>query len=59
MFQVPLLLKNEVGRWEITQMHYFDLLAVQTVVVERAVEWAVKKPLGRVQKAGDYPRFLG
>ena len=27
-------------------------------VWEWAVEWAVKKPLGRVQKAADYPRFL-
>ena len=39
-------------------MHYFDLLAVRTAVVEGALEWAVKKSLGRVQKAGDYPRFL-
>ena len=39
-------------------MHYFYLIAVRTDVAEWAVEW-VKKPLGRVQKVGDYPRLLG
>ena len=57
MFQVSL--RIEVVRWELTRKHYFDLLAVRTAVVEWAVEWVVKKPLGRVQKAGDYPRLLG
>ena len=38
MFQVPWIVKFEVVRWEITRMHYFDLIAVQTHVVERAVE---------------------
>ena len=38
---------------------FFDFLVVRTSVVEWAVEWAVKKPLGRVQKVADYPRFLG
>ena len=33
---------------EKTRIHYFDLLAVRTAVVEWAVEWAMKKPLGRV-----------
>ena len=42
----------------ILRMHFFDLLAVRTAVVEWAVQWAVKKPLGRVQKAADYQRFL-
>ena len=41
-----------------TRMHYFDFLVVRTSV-EWAVEWVVKKPLGLVQKAADYPRFLG
>ena len=57
MFQVPS--RIEVVRWELTRRHYFDLLAVRTAVVEWAVEWVVKKLLGRVQKAGDYPRLLG
>ena len=35
-------------------MNYFDLF-----VVERSLELVVTKPLGRVQKAGDYLRFLG
>ena len=58
MFQDPRILKFEVVRWEITRIYFFDLLAVRTAVVEWAVEWAVKKPLGRAQKAGDYPRLL-
>ena len=54
MFQVPWIVRVEKIR-----MHYFDFLVVRTSVVEWSVEWAVKKPLGRVQKAADYPRFLG
>ena len=50
--------KFEVVRWEIARLRYSDFLAVRTSVVEWAVEWAVKKPLGRVQKATDYPWFL-
>ena len=57
MFQVPL--RIEVVRWEITRLRYSDFLAVRTSVVEWAVEWVVKKPLGRVQKAADYLRVLG
>ena len=55
MFQVPWILKFEVLHWEILRMYYFDLFAVRTAVVE----WVVKKPLGRVQKVGDYLLFLG
>ena len=40
-------------------MYYFGFFAVRTAVVEWAVEWAVKKPLGGVQKAADYLWFLG
>ena len=58
MFQVPWIVKFEVVRLEKTLLHYSDFLAVRTAVVEWAVEWVVKKPLGRVQKAADYPRFL-
>ena len=54
----PYFVKIEDVRVEKTWMHYFDLFAVQTAVAERAVEWVVKKLLGRVQKAGDYLRFL-
>ena len=57
MFQVPL--RIEVVRWELTWRHYFDLLAVRTAVVEWAVDWVVKKPLGRVQKTVDSTRLLG
>ena len=32
---------------------------MRTAVVEWAVEWAVKKHLGREQKAADYLLFLG
>ena len=53
MFQVPWIVRVEK-----TRMHYFDFLVVRTSV-EWAVEWVVKKPLGRVQQAADYPRFLG
>ena len=59
MFQVPWIAKFEVVRWEITRLQYSDFIVVRTSVVEWAVEWAVKKPLGRVQKAAEYPRFLG
>ena len=45
--------------WETSRKHYFDLLAVVAAVLEWAVEWVVKNPLGLVQKAGDYLRFLG
>ena len=58
MFKVRRIVKFEVVRWEITRLHYFDFLALRTSVVEWAVEWAVKKPLRRVRKAGDL-RFLG
>ena len=53
-FQVPWIVRVEK-----TRIHYFDFLVVRTSVVEWAVEWVVKKSLGRVQKAADYPRFLG
>ena len=48
MLQVPWIVRVEKIR-----MHYFDFLVVRTSVVEWAVEWLVKKPLGHVQKAGD------
>ena len=54
MFQVPWILKFEIVRVRKDRTNYFELF-----VVERALEWVVKKPLGRVQKAGDYLRFLG
>ena len=54
MFQVPWIVRVEK-----TRMHYSDFLVVRTSVLEWAVEWVLKKPLGRVQKAADYPRFLG
>ena len=54
MFHVPWILEFEVVRVEQNGTNYFDLF-----VVEWALEWVVKKPLGRVQKAGDYLRFLG
>ena len=59
MFQVPCIAKLEVVRWEKTRLQYSDFLVVRTSKVEWAVEWPVKKPLGRVQKAAEYPRFLG
>ena len=59
MFQVPWIAKFEVVRLEKTRLQYSDFLVVRTSVVEWAVEWAVKKTLGRVQKAANYPRFLG
>ena len=54
MFQVPWILKFEFVRVEKNWMIYFGLF-----VVERALELVVTKPHGRVQKAGDYLRFLG
>ena len=59
MFQVPWIAKFEVLRWEKTRLQYSDFFVVRSSVVEWAVELAVKKALGRVQKAADYPRFLG
>ena len=53
MFYVPWILEFEVVRVEQNGTNYFD-----SFVVECALEWALK-PLGRVQKAGDYKRFLG
>ena len=54
MFQVPRIMKFEVVRVDKNLTIYFDLF-----VVEQALELLVKKPLGRVQKAGEYLRFLG
>ena len=59
MFQGHWIAKFEVVRWEKTRLQYSDFLVVRTSVAEWAVEWAMKKPLGRVQKAVDYLRFLG
>ena len=44
-------------RVEKTRTNYFGLLAVRTALEKRAFEWVVKKPLGRVQTAGDYMRL--
>ena len=52
MFQVPLLVKIEVERWEISRMHHFDLLAVLTAVLDWAVEWTVNNPLGACTESG-------
>ena len=54
MFQVPWVVKFEVVRVEKDRTNCFGLFSV-----ERALEWVVKKPLGRVRKAGDYLRFFG
>ena len=54
MFQVPLLLKFEIELVEKNWTNYFDLFEV-----EWALEWVVKKPLGRAQKSDDHLRFLG
>ena len=54
MLQVPWIVEFEVVRGETNRMHYVDLLAVRTAVVEWAVEMAMKKPLGRVKKAGGW-----
>ena len=59
MFQVPRVVKFESELVGKTRTIYFELFPVRTAVVKRAVEWAVKKPLDRVQKAGDYLRFFG
>ena len=53
MFQVPWILKFEAIHVEQNWTNYFYLF-----MVERVLEWVVKKPLGRVEKVGDYLRFL-
>ena len=58
MFQVPRVVKFEAVRKK-GRKFFFGLLAVRKDLVKRAVEWAVKKPLGRLQKAVYYPRSLG
>ena len=54
MFQVPWIAKFDDVRVEKTRTKFFDLF-----VIQRDLEWVVKKPRGRVQKACDYLRFLG
>ena len=58
MFQVSWILKFEVVRVEKSGTNYFNLLAVRAAMVKQAVKWVVKMPLGRVQEASDYMRFL-
>ena len=59
MFQVPWIVKFDVVRLEKFWRNYFGLLAVRRAVVKRAVDWVMKKPLVRVQKAADYPQKEG
>ena len=47
-------MKFEVVHVEKTRANYFDLFAVRSAVVKWAVDWEVKKSLGRVQKADEY-----
>ena len=54
IFQVPWIVKFRAVHVEQNYTNYFfNLFGIQ-----RALEWVVKKPLGRVQKAGDYLLFL-
>ena len=58
MSHFPWLETTEGVRMEETGKHCYDLLAVRMADEKRSFELLVKNPLGGVEKAGDYLRFL-